>query len=154
MSSKYYIFSDSTDMNNLTRISFEDTKDYVEETNIREVFKLDKEVDIFKNDRDFTKEWVEQGYGFLETPYFFQNNEELFEGTSNEDFQDFFDVSDGEIIIDSKHPNFKKILDTIPNESDYYYGTFDPISKTLFEEKIEVNFQNGFKLMIIELDID
>ena len=53
ISSKYYIFSDSTDMNNLTRISFEDTKDYVEETSIREVFNLDKEVDIFKNDRDF-----------------------------------------------------------------------------------------------------
>ena len=83
MSSKYYIFSDSTDMNNLTRISFEDTKDYVEETNIREIFNLDKEVDIFKNDRDFTKEWGDLGYGFLETPYFFQNNEELFEGTGN-----------------------------------------------------------------------
>ena len=76
------------------------------------------------------------------------------EGTNGNVSLSSFDDGDGEIIIDSKHPNFKKILDTIPNESDYYYGTFDPISKNIFEEKIEVNFQNGFKLMIIELDIN
>ena len=154
MSSSYFVFSDSVDMNNLTRISFEETKDFVEETSIREVFKLDKDVDIFNSERDFGQEWSDLGYGFIDTPYFFQNNEEIFDGSGDEEFGEFFDIGDGEITIDSKHPNFKRILDSIPYDSTYYYGNFEPISKKTFEEKIDINYQNGFNLMIIELDKD
>jgi len=152
---KYFIFSDATDMVNLTRISFEDTKNFVEETSMREVFNLKDDFDFANDDRDFGEEWSDKGYGFIDNPYFFQNNEEIFEGNGDDDFEKHLEIGDGDIIVNSKHPNLDKIIDNIPHHAKYFYGSFKEITKEDFLKKIEPNKNGrGFNLMIIELDID
>jgi hypothetical protein len=145
-------FSDAIDMKALTRISLDKCKNFVEEKSIRNVFNLKDDFDIWNSERDFGEEWAEKGYGFIDNPYFLQNNEEILIGNGDDDFNEFIEHGDGEIIIKSNHPNFTGIIDEIPHNAYYFKGDFEELSKNEFKERIE--YDKDFELMIIELDID
>ncbi len=77
-------------------------------------------------------------------------------GKKDEDIKEFLSQdNDGSLIISSKHPNIKDIVNTTKDFGGTYYDTnLKEISAEYFFEKIERNINKDFKFMIVEVDTE
>ena len=132
--SSYYFFSNITDKDDIISFDFNKAWHFTDDTHAQD-----------------------DGEGFLLDPYFIQENKELFfMGKKDEDLKDFLTQdNDGSLIISSKHPNIKDIVNTTKDFGGTYYDTnLKEISAEYFFEKIERNINKDFKFMIVEVDTE
>ena len=121
--------------------------DMVSEESIKELFDAEEWTE------ELEKYWLDQGYGFCIPTNFENENEELlYELGDDIDADDYIKPgSDGEIEIQSNHPNFQKILNVLKELNPKYYDKNQKVIK-LEEFENMVKTQNDFVLTVCELE--
>lgn len=122
--------------------------DLVTQESLKSVFEVD-EPDYDELEED----WSDKGYGFC-TPMNFENeNEELLYELGDEVDPDdhILPGSDGEVEIQSNHPNLGAILEVVHGLTPKYYGEQQTlITKEEFLEQIAA--QSNFVITLCELE--
>jgi len=120
----------------------------VTEESLKEVF------DTEEPDWDeLDEEWSDQGYGFC-IPMNFENenDETLYELGDDVDADDYINPGrDGEVEIQSNHPNLQKILNVLKELNPKYY---DKNQKVIRYEEFEnlIKTESDFVLTVCELE--
>lgn len=129
-------------------LNSESLVDLVTEESLKEVF------DTEEPDWDeLDEEWSDKGYGFC-IPMNFENenNEMLYELGDDIDADDYIKPgSDGEVEIQSNHPNLQKILNVLIELNPKYY---DKNQKVIKYEEFEnmIKIESDFVLTVCELE--
>ena len=122
--------------------------DLVTEQSFKEVFDTE-EPDL----DDLDEEWSDKGYGFCIPMNFENENEEiLYELGDDIDADDCINPgSDGEVEIQSNHPNLHKILNGLKELNPKYY---DKNKKVIKYEEFEnmTKLESDFVLTVCELE--
>ena len=137
MEQSIYIFSDAVDLQHKDKFDTREMYDFVESIAIKE------ETD-----------------GFIEEPYCVQDERDLFYGEDDKYYdmveeKELIATYNGGIVINSKHPNFEKIIEWAKG----LYGTcYDmnqkEMSAEIFFQKVKDNLDKDIKLMVVEVDHD
>lgn len=122
--------------------------DLVTEESLKEVFDTEE-----PDWAELDEEWSDKGYGFC-IPMNFENENEviLYELGDDIDADDYITTgSDGEVEIQSNHPNLQKILNVLKELNPKYY---DKNQKVIKSEEFEnmIKTESDFVLTVCELE--
>lgn len=120
----------------------------VTEESLKEVFDIE-EPDLDELEED----WIDKGYGFCVPMNFENKNEELlYELDEDLDADDYIEPGrDGEVEMQSNHPNLREILKILKETNPKYY---DKNQKIIRSEEFEAmtKTESDFILTICELE--
>ena len=122
--------------------------DLVTEESLKEVFDTEE-----PDWAELDEEWSDKGYGFC-IPMNFENENEaiLYELSDDIDADDYITTgSDGEVVIQSNHPNLQNILNVLEELKPKYY---DKNQKVIKSEEFEnmIKTESDFVLTVCELE--